>query len=121
MAKAWRNEAARKINARRKAGSKEGSARMQKNERLFIAKVWPIKAAGNWLLAGLLERIGIYAPEPSYPAYTKAGKVAQSYGAGDTKAKEVDLANTDEGFIKSFLRKAKSFFTGSNAQPSLMG
>ena len=104
MAKAWRNEAARKINARRKAGSKEGSARMQKNERLFLAKVWPIKAAGNWLLAGLLERIGIWATAPAVPDY------ANYYQRPTALVNEAP--EMKEGFIKSFLRKAKSFFTG---------
>lgn len=105
MAKAWRNEAARKINARRKAGSKEGSARMQKNERLFLAKVWPIKAAGNWLLAGLLERTWPWASAPARPAHNWCYHSAPV-------AEVVDKAVPTEGVIKSFLRKAKSFFTG---------
>lgn len=100
MAKAWRNEAAAKINAGRKAGSKEGSARMQKNERLFIAKVWPIKAADNWLLAGLLERIGIWATAPGHI------QEPRSYNHRS------EVVVPKESILKSFLRKAKSFFTG---------
>ena len=58
MAKAWRNENARKINQRRAAGSKEGTARQQTRMAHSMTQV---KTAGNWLLDGLLIRGG-YVP-----------------------------------------------------------
>ena len=58
MAKAWRNESARKINERRAAGSKEGTARQQMRVTRSLTQV---KTAGNWLLDGLLVRGG-YVP-----------------------------------------------------------
>lgn len=60
MAKAWRNEAAAKINARKAGGSKEPSARQQAR----IKNSFPVKGAGNWLLAGLLIRAGIQGDMP---------------------------------------------------------
>lgn len=60
MAKAWRNEAAAKINARREAGSKEPSARVQ----MHLRNRDTTKGAGNWLLAGLLIRAGIQGDMP---------------------------------------------------------
>ena len=56
MAKAWRNENARKINARREAGSKEPNARTQMREKVQIKK-----AGSNWLLSGLMMHAG-YMP-----------------------------------------------------------
>lgn len=53
--KAWRLQAS-KINARRKAGSKEPSARAQKVQRMAQPS---LKGMGNWLLVGLLMRAGI--------------------------------------------------------------
>lgn len=56
MAKAWRNENAAKINARKAAGSKEPSARVQKDNRIKIAS-----NASNWLLEGLMGHAGYNA------------------------------------------------------------
>jgi len=57
MAKAWRNEAAAKINARR--ASCEPTARVQKNMR----QVQPsVPGGANFLLAGLLQRAGLWYP-----------------------------------------------------------
>lgn len=53
--KAWRLQAS-KINARRKAGSREPNARAQKVQRMAHPT---IKGMGNWLLVGLLMRAGI--------------------------------------------------------------
>ena len=53
--KAWRLQAS-KINARRKAGSREPNARTQKVQRMTQPS---LKGMGNWLLVGLLMRAGI--------------------------------------------------------------
>ena len=70
MAKAWRNESAAKINARRAAcrhaHEMEPTARVQKNLRQAQPKV----AGGvNFLLASLLMRAGLWAnyEEPAKP------------------------------------------------------
>ena len=100
MAKAWRNEAARKINERRKNGSKEGTARQQKDEQVFIAKVWPAKEQGNYLLAGLTQRADIIS---DYETEAELKQEAENV----TKISE-ELASP--GLIASFLRSAKNFF-----------
>ena len=61
MAKAWRNEAACKINEQRKT-TNVPTARVQKTERMAISKV--TKNASTWLLDGLLIRAGIIDPLP---------------------------------------------------------
>ena len=52
--KAWRLDA-QKINARRKAGSREQSARVQKEIKASMSK---LTGGSNWLLDGLLLRGG---------------------------------------------------------------
>ena len=65
MAKAWRNESAAKINARRaacrQAYKMEPTARVQKNLRQAHPKV---HSGANFLLAGLLQRAGLWYNEP---------------------------------------------------------
>lgn len=56
--KAWRLKA-QEINERRRAGSKEPTARVQKEHRLAHPT---LKGTGNWLLAGLLIRAGEDTP-----------------------------------------------------------
>lgn len=63
--KAWRLEA-QAINARREAGSKEPTARVQKNIRMSAERM--TKTAGNFLLNGLLIHGGYATPHP----YVKA-------------------------------------------------
>jgi hypothetical protein len=58
--KAWRLEAS-KINARRKAGSNEPSARVQK----VLRGKQPVILGSTWLLDGLLIRVGIVDPLPN--------------------------------------------------------
>lgn len=109
MAKAWRNEAAAKINARRKAGSKEASARAQKNQRMFIARIFPVKASGNWLLDGLLNKLYYMLGMEPAPSYELPIKRANAQVA----AKQVvDTVNNEEGFISRFVNKAKAWFKG---------
>lgn len=60
MAKAWRNENARKINARREAGSKEPNARTQMRHRVQIKK-----EGSNWLLSGLMMHAGYMPAVPN--------------------------------------------------------
>ena len=56
--KKWRLEAA-SINARRAAGSKEPTARVQKNQEQALARAYPkMVSVGNFLLNGLLLRGG---------------------------------------------------------------
>lgn len=86
MAKAWRNENAAKINARKAAGSKESSARVQAHSR-------PVKGAGNWLLAGLLIRAGI---QPALPV-TLRPYLYEPY------------VPATEGFAKRLARKFRNF------------
>ena len=61
MAKAWRNEAAAKINARRAAcrhaHEQEPTARVKKNMRQAQP---PVPGGANFLLAGLLQRAGLW-------------------------------------------------------------
>jgi hypothetical protein len=63
MAKAWRNEAAAKINARRAAcrhaHEQEPTARVQKNMRQAQPSV---PGGANFLLVGLLQRAGLWYP-----------------------------------------------------------
>jgi hypothetical protein len=70
MAKAWRNENAAKINARRKDGSKEGTARQQKGSASMAV------GSGNYLLDGLLIKEGYVLPEiiPTTQPFTRQGK-----------------------------------------------
>ena len=65
--KAWRNESAANINARRAAGSKESKARSQMQEGQMLSKMFPMKSAGNWLLDGLLYRNGYLKPQVAFP------------------------------------------------------
>jgi hypothetical protein len=58
--KAWRLEAS-KINARRKAGSNEPSARVQK----ALHSKQPVILGSTWLLDGLFIRVGIVDPLPN--------------------------------------------------------
>lgn len=76
--KAWRIEAAA-INARRKDGSKEPTARVQKNMRKSIETV---KSGSTWLLDGLLIRAGIIDPMPITHNYyfPKAAPVKSFFG-----------------------------------------
>lgn len=58
--KAWRIEA-EKINARRKAGSKEPKARVQMRQARNIQQMFKPVGSGSWLLDGLLIRGGFKA------------------------------------------------------------
>lgn len=89
MAKAWRNEAAAKINARKAGGSKEPSARAQMHIRNRVT----IKGAGNWLLAGLLIRAGIQGDMP----FTLKKHLHEPY------------VPATEGFAKRLARKFRNF------------
>lgn len=73
--KAWRIEAAA-INARRKAGSKEPTARVQKNMRQSIETV---KSGSTWLLDGLLIRAGIIDPMPITHKYKSTAVPGKSF------------------------------------------
>ena len=64
--KAWRLEAAA-INARRKAGSREPTARVQKEQRMAMPK---LRGASNWLLSGLMVHAGFWVI-PSAPGFTQ--------------------------------------------------
>ena len=64
--KAWRIEAA-KINARRKAGSREPTARVQKEQRMAMPK---LQGDSNWLLSGLMIHAGFWTM-PSMPGFRK--------------------------------------------------
>ena len=72
--KAWRLQA-HKINARRKAGSKEASARVQKVQRMSIPS---LKGMGNWLLIGLFLRAGIVPIGYNIPKAVPPVAVVQS-------------------------------------------
>lgn len=61
MAKAWRNENAQKINARREAGSKEPHARTQMRQQVKVT------GGSNWLLSGLMIHAGYAPATPGVP------------------------------------------------------
>ena len=79
MAKAWRNEAAAKINARRAAcrhaHKQEPTARVQKNMRQAQPSV---QGGANFLLAGLLQRAGLWYPHHAEVA-AKPGIIKQAW------------------------------------------
>ena len=79
MAKAWRNEAAAKINARRAAcrhaHEQEPTARVQKNLRQAQPKV---HGGANFLLAGLLQRVGLWYNEPE-PKALEPGLISRTW------------------------------------------
>lgn len=85
--KAWRLEA-EKINKRRKAGSREATARVQKGQRALTPKT---VGYSNWLLSGLMIHAGFW---PASHAYQKP---------------EPYIPYT-EGFIKRMLKKAKRWW-----------
>lgn len=95
MAKAWRNEAARKINEQRAwENTLTGkvttpTARVQAH----IKNSFPVKGAGNWLLAGLLIRAGIQGDMPS----TLKKHLHEPY------------VPATEGFAKRLARKFRNF------------
>ena len=51
--KAWRKEA-EAINARKAAGSKEPSARVQMQQARHVSRMFKPKGSGNWLMDALL-------------------------------------------------------------------
>ena len=62
MAKAWRNESARKINERRAEGIKKPNARDQMRGRPTTKD-----GGGNWLLSGLMVHAGYIPATPGVP------------------------------------------------------
>lgn len=82
--KAWRLEA-EKINKRRMAGSREATARVQKEQRAHVPKM---VGCSNWLLTGLMIHAGFW---PSHHAY---------------QTSEAYIPQT-EGFVKRMFKMAK--------------
>lgn len=79
MTKAWRNESASKINARRAAcrhaHEQEPTARVQKNLRQAHPKA---HGGANFLLAGLLQRAGLWYNE-SEPKALEPGLIKRAW------------------------------------------
>lgn len=113
MAKAWRNESAAKINQARREGAKIATARVQKNERLYLEKVYKVKHTGNWLMSGLLNKFYMSLGwEVAGPMLANVKPVPLGALLNGTSVSESQAMAADEGFIAKFLRKTKAFFKG---------
>lgn len=104
--KAWRKEAAA-INARKAAGSKEPSARVQMQQARYVQRMFKPKGSGNWLLDGLLIHAGFKAAVYGDPVQSKAGKVFPVY---DEEAESLRLRQRNKSWLMALVDKTKAWW-----------
>lgn len=104
--KAWRKKAAA-INARKAAGSKEPSARVQTQQARFVQRMFKPKDGGNWLLDGLLIHAGFKAAVYGEPVQSKAGEVFTVY---DEEAESLRLKPRNKSWLAALVDKTKAWW-----------
>ena len=102
--KAWRKEA-EAINARKAAGSKEPSARVQMQQARHFSRMFKPKGSGNWLMDALLL-IGGFKDAVYGPPLTHTGDLMADM------SEEVE-ANAPVSVVQSWVDKFKAWWNKS--------
>lgn len=104
--KAWRKEA-EAINARKAAGSKEPSARVQMQQARHISRMFKPKGSGNWLLDGLLFNGGFKA---AVYGDTNPKRMPPNLAEGSGYSDPVSLRQTGKSWLNSIIAKTKAWW-----------
>lgn len=108
--KAWRKKA-EAINARKAAGSKEPSARVQMQQARFVERMFKPKGSGNWLLDGLLLKGGFKAAVYGDIVNLHPKTTAEEYAARiyDRETESLNLQRSGKSWLNSVIAKTKAW------------